>query len=61
MPIRLPEALLVCAAAPALPETAALTQGQLAELLLTYDAAHGDCAGRLAAVRRLNQAPEAGS
>ena len=56
VPIRLPEALLVCAAAPALPETAALTQGQVAELLLAYDAAHSDCASRLAAVRRLNQA-----
>ena len=59
VPIRLPDALIVCAAAPALPETAALTQGQVAELLLAYDAAHGDCASRLAAVRRLNQAPGA--
>jgi len=28
----------------------------VAELLLAYDAAHADCAGRLAAVRRLNPA-----
>jgi hypothetical protein len=55
LPLRLPDALLVCAAAPVLPETHALTQGQAAELLLAYDAAHGDCASRLAAVRRLNQ------
>ncbi|WP_268237492.1 hypothetical protein [Caldovatus sediminis] len=33
-----------------------LTQGQAAELLLAYDAAHADCAWRLAAVRRLNAA-----
>ena len=56
MPLRLPDALLVCASAPALPETPALTQGQVAELLLAYDAAHADCAGRFAAVRRLNAA-----
>ncbi|WP_158295656.1 hypothetical protein [Crenalkalicoccus roseus] len=48
--------LLVCAAAPALPASDRLTQGQAAELLLAYDAAHADCAGRLAAVRRLNAA-----
>ena len=60
VPIRLPDALLACAPAPSLPETAALTQGEVAELLLAYDAAHGDCASRLAAVRRLNRAPEAG-
>lgn len=54
LPLRLPDALLVCAAAPALPGTDLLTQGQVAELLLAYDAAHADCAGRLAAVRRLN-------
>jgi hypothetical protein len=52
--LRLPDALLVCAAAPALPASDRLTQGQAAELLLAYDAAHADCAGRLAAVRRLN-------
>ena len=56
MPLRLPDALLVCAAAPALPTTYDLTQGQVAELLLAYDAAHADCAGRLTAVRRLNPA-----
>lgn len=56
LPLRLPDALLVCAAAPALPGTDRLTQGQVAELLLAYDAAHADCAGRLAAVRRLNPA-----
>jgi hypothetical protein len=28
----------------------------VAELLLAYDAAHADCAGRLTAVRRLNPA-----
>lgn len=39
-----------------LPATDRLTQGQVAELLLAYDAAHADCAGRLAAVRRLNPA-----
>jgi hypothetical protein len=39
-----------------LPSTERLTQGQVAELLLAYDAAHADCAGRLAAVRRLNAA-----
>ncbi|MBX6747730.1 MAG: hypothetical protein IRY87_37330 [Acetobacteraceae bacterium] len=58
LPLRLPDALLVCAAAPALPGTERLTQGQVAELLLAYDAAHADCAGRLAAVRRLNRAGE---
>ena len=56
LPLRLPDALLVCAVAPALPATHDLTQGQVAELLLAYDAAHADCAGRLAAVRRLNPA-----
>ncbi len=56
LPLRLPDALLVCAAAPVLPATDHLTQGQVAELLLAYDAAHADCAGRLAAVRRLNPA-----
>ena len=56
LPLRLPDALLVCAAAPALPAADHLTQGQVAELLLAYDAAHADCAGRLAAVRRLNPA-----
>ena len=56
LPLRLPDALLVCAPAPALPATDHLTQGQVAELLLAYDAAHADCAGRLAAVRRLNPA-----
>ena len=56
LPLRLPDALLVCVAAPALPGTERLTQGQVAELLLAYDAAHADCAGRLAAVRRLNAA-----
>ncbi len=55
MPLRLPEALLVCAEAPALPSADHLTQGQVAELLLSYDSAHADCAGRLAAMRRLNQ------
>ena len=30
----------------------------IAELLLAYDAAHGDCASRLAAMRRLKRAPE---
>lgn len=54
IPLRLPDALLVCAEAPALPEPSALTQGQVAELLLAYDVAHADCTGRLAAVRRLN-------
>ena len=58
LPLRLPDALLVCTAAPALPGTERLTQGQVAELLLAYDAAHADCAGRLAAVRRLNRAGE---
>jgi len=58
LPLRPPDALLVCAAAPALPVTERLTQGQVAELLLAYDAAHADCAGRLAAVRRLNRAGE---
>jgi len=53
---RLPDALLVCTEAPALPSVDNLTQGQVAELLLAYDAAHADCAGRLAAVRRLNAA-----
>ncbi|GIX10724.1 hypothetical protein [Elioraea sp.] len=53
--MRLPDALLVCAEAPALPAPDRLTQGQVAELLLAYDAAHADCAGRLAAVRRLNR------
>ena len=53
--LRLPDVLLICAAAPVLPVTDHLTQGQVAELLLAYDAAHGDCASRLAAVRRLNQ------
>ena len=56
LPLRFPDALLVCAAAPALPASDHLTQGQVAELLLAYDAAHADCAGRLAAVRRLNPA-----
>lgn len=56
VPLRLPDALLICAPAPALPATDHLTQGQVAELLLAYDAAHADCAGRLAAVRRLNSA-----
>ncbi|MCS6930642.1 MAG: hypothetical protein NZM27_00325 [Acetobacteraceae bacterium] len=56
LPLRLPGALLVCAAAPALPAAEWLTQGQAAELLLAYDAAHADCAWRLAAVRRLNAA-----
>ena len=56
LPLRLPDALLVCAAAPVLPGTKDLTQGQVAELLLAYDAAHGDCASRLATVRRLNPA-----
>ncbi|MEO3475521.1 hypothetical protein AAFN86_26955 [Roseomonas sp. CAU 1739] len=56
LPLRLPDALLVCAAAPVLPFGDGLTQGQVAELLLAYDAAHADCAGRLAAVRRLNPA-----
>ena len=56
LPLRLPDALLVCAAAPALPASDRLTQGKVAELLLAYDAAHADCAGRLAAVRRLNPA-----
>jgi hypothetical protein len=55
VPLRLPEALLVCAAAPVLPDAEPLTQGQVAELLLSYDAAHADCAGRLTAIRRLNQ------
>jgi len=54
--LRFPDALLVCAAAPALPSVENLTQGQVAELLLAYDAAHADCAGRLATVRRLNAA-----
>ncbi|WP_337875683.1 hypothetical protein [Elioraea sp.] len=57
-PLRLPDALLACAEAPALPASGRLTQGQVAELLLAYDAAHADCAGRLAAVRRLNRAGE---
>lgn len=56
MPLRLPDALLVCAAAPTLPDADRLTQGQVAELLLAYDAARADCAARLAAVRRLNPA-----
>ena len=55
LPLRLPDVLLVCVAAPALPISDILTQGQVAELLLAYDAAHGDCASRLAAVRRLSQ------
>jgi hypothetical protein len=55
VPLRLPDALLICAAPPVLPDAEPLTQGQVAELLLSYDAAHADCAGRLAAVRRLNQ------
>jgi hypothetical protein len=54
--LRLPDALLVCAEAPALPTSDQLTQGQVAELLLAYDVAHADCAARLAAVRRLNPA-----
>ncbi|GIX10666.1 MAG: hypothetical protein KatS3mg116_2376 [Elioraea sp.] len=58
LPLRLPDALLVCVAAPALPGTERLTQEQVAELLLAYDAAHADCAGRLAAVRWLNRAGE---
>lgn len=58
LPRHLPDALLVCADAPALPAAHGLTQGQVAELLLAYDAAHADCAGRLAAVRRLNRAEE---
>ena len=53
---RLPDALLVCAGTPGLPDTPRLTQGQVAELLLAYDAAHADCASRLAALRRLNAA-----
>lgn len=53
--LRLPDALLLCAAAPVLPRPDSLTQGQVAELLLAYDAAHGDCASRLVAVRQLNQ------
>jgi hypothetical protein len=56
LPLRLPDALLFCQAAPELPVSDRLTQGQVAELLLAYDAAHADCAGRLAAVRRLNPA-----
>ncbi len=56
LPLRLPDPLLVCAAAPALPNADRLTQGEAAELLLAYDTAHADCAGRLAAVRRLNPA-----
>ena len=56
LPLRLPDALLDCAEAPTLPATHELTQGQVAELLLAYDAAHADCAARLAAVRRLNPA-----
>lgn len=56
LPLRLPDALLVCAEAPTLPNADRLTQGQVAELLLAYDAAHADCAARLAAVRRLNPA-----
>jgi hypothetical protein len=58
LPLRLPDALLACAEAPALPASGRLTQGQVAELLLAYDAAHADCAGRLAAVRRLSRAGE---
>ena len=56
LPLRLPDVLLVCTEAPALPGSDRLTQGQVAELLLAYDAAYADCAGRLAAVRRLNPA-----
>ena len=56
LPLRLPDALLVCAEAPTLPNADRLTQGQVAELLLAYDAAHADGAARLAAVRRLNPA-----
>ena len=56
--LRLPDALLVCTDPPALPTTERLTQGQVAELLLAYDAAHADCAGRLATVRRLNRSDE---
>ncbi len=46
-----PAALLVCAEAPAMPARAGLTQGRVAELLLSLGAAHADCAGRLRAVR----------
>lgn len=58
LPMRLPDALLVCAPAPALPSPGQLTQGAIAELLLAYDAAHADCAARLTAVRRLNAGAE---
>ena len=59
VPLRLPEALLTCEAAPPLPAgNEFLTQGQVAELLLAYDAAHADCSGRLEAVRKLNRGEE---
>ena len=51
--IRVPEPLLRCAPAPPLPATARISQGQVAELLVRLDAAHADCAGKLAAIRRL--------
>ena len=51
--IRVPEPLLHCAPAPPLPAGPRLTQGQVAEALMRLDAAHADCAGKLDAIRRL--------
>lgn len=46
-----PAALLVCAEAPPIPARVGLTQGRVAELLVSLGAAHRDCAGKLRAVR----------
>ena len=46
-----PAALLVCAEAPPPPARAGLTQGRVAEYLVSYAAAHRDCEARLAGVR----------
>lgn len=54
--IRVPEPLLHCAPAPPLPAGPRLTQGQVAETLMRLDAAHADCTGKLAAIRRLQDA-----
>lgn len=54
--IQVPEPLLHCAPAPPLPATPRVSQGQVAELLVRLDAAHADCAGKLAAIRRLQDA-----
>lgn len=46
-----PAALLLCAEAPPMPSRVGLTQGRVAELLVSLGAAHRDCEGKLAAVR----------